>query len=121
MRNVESTERWEACSQLVDEVVEGGNAGLETLSLSDGVNELTTLGGAFENVTWNLLPMVEDALREGTTGGGGTERLSETEGLSDGQVSLDDEEGSSSNWLFTDNDTSALGKGLIDTTHSIIG
>lgn len=121
MMNVESTERLEACSQLVDEVVEGGNAGLETLSLSDGVNELTTLGGVVENVTWNLLPMVEDALREGTTGGGGTERLSETEGLSDGQVSLDDEEGSSSDGFFTDNDTSALGKGLIDTTHSIIG
>jgi len=119
--NVESTERWEADSQLVDEVIEGGNAGLETLSLSDGVNELTTLGGVVENVTWNLLPMVEDALRESTTGGGGTERLSETEGLSDGQVSLDDEEGSSSNGLFTDNDTSALSKGLIDTTHSIIG
>lgn len=65
--------------------------------------------------------MVEDTLREGTTGSGSTERLSETERLSDGQVSLDDEEGSSRDGLFTNNDTSALGKGLIDTTHSIIG
>ncbi len=31
-------------SELVDEVVEGGNALLESLSLSDGLNELATLG-----------------------------------------------------------------------------
>ena len=98
-----------------------GNAELETLSLSDGFDENASFGGAFEHVAWNLLPMIEDALREGTTGGGSTERLGETEGLSDGQVSLDDEEGSSTDGFFSDNDTSTLGKGLIDTTHGIIG
>jgi hypothetical protein len=45
--------------------------------------ELATLGGSFVWVTWDLLPMVEDALREGTAGGGSTESLSETEGFSD--------------------------------------
>lgn len=110
-----------ACSQLVDEVVEAWNAGLESLSLSDGLDELTSLGGGFVWVTWDLIPMVEDALREGTAGGGSTESLGETERLSDGEVSLDDEEGSSSDGLFTDNDTSSLGKGLIDATHGVIG
>jgi hypothetical protein len=65
--------------------------------------------------------MVEDALREGTAGGGSTESLSETEGFSDREVSLDDEEGSSGDGLFTDNDTSSLGKSLIDATHGIVG
>ena len=107
-------------SKLVDEVVDVGDAKLETLSLSDDFDELTTLGRGVEDVTWNLLPMVEDALREGTAGGGCSEGLSETERLSDGEVGLDNEEGSTGNGLFTDNDTSSLGKSLIDTTHSII-
>jgi len=64
--------------------------------------------------------MIEDALREGAAGGGSTEGLGETEGLSDGQVSLDDEERSTGDGLFADNDTSTLGEGLIDTTHGII-
>ena len=109
------------CSELVDEVIEAWNAGLESLSLSDGFDELATLGGSFEGVTWDLLPMVEDALREGTAGGGGTESLGETKGLSDREVSLYDEEGGSGNGLFTDNDTSSLSEGLIDATHGVVG
>lgn len=46
--------------------------------------------------------------------------LGESEGLSDWQVGLDNNEGSSDDWFFTNNDTSSLGKSLIDTTHSII-
>ena len=65
--------------------------------------------------------MVEDTLREGTAGSGSSEGLGESEGLSDWEIGLDDKEGSSRNWLLTNNDTSSLGKGLIDTTHGIIG
>ncbi len=110
-----------ASSELVDEVVESGDAGLETLSLSDGIDELATLGGGVVDVTWDLLPMVEDALREGTAGSGSTESLSETERLGDGEVSLDNQERGSSDWLLTDNDTSSLSEGLIDATHGVIG
>ncbi len=67
------------CSELIDEVIEAWDAGLKTLSLSDGFDELATLGGSVIWVTGDELPMVEDALREGTTGGGGTESLGETE------------------------------------------
>ncbi len=38
------SKRSSSCSELVDEVVEAWNAGLETLSLSDVLNELATLG-----------------------------------------------------------------------------
>ena len=48
-----------------------------------------------------------------------TESLDETEGLSDGEVSLDDEERSNRDGPFQDIDTSSLGEGLIDTTHLI--
>ena len=46
--------------------------------------------------------------------------LGETERFSDWEESLNDNEGSSRDWFFTDNDTSSLSKGLINTTHSII-
>jgi len=65
--------------------------------------------------------MVEDALWESTTWGCCTKSLSETEWLSDWQESLDHDQGSSLNWLFTVNNTSTLSKATIDTTDCIIG
>jgi hypothetical protein len=65
--------------------------------------------------------MVEDALREGTAGGGGAESLGETEGLSDGKESLDHDEGSSGNRFLTHDNTATLGEAVIDTTNGIIG
>jgi hypothetical protein len=64
--------------------------------------------------------MVEHALREGTSGSGGSEGLSETEGLGDGKVSLDHHEWGALNGLFGDDDTAALGHALVDTTYGII-
>jgi hypothetical protein len=46
--------------------------------------------------------------------------LGETEGLSDWEVSLNHDKWGSGNWLFTNNDTSALSKATIDTTYCII-
>ena len=65
--------------------------------------------------------MVEDALREGSTGGGGSEGLGETEGLADGQVSLHVDERSAGDGLLRDDDTSSLGESLIDGADDIIG
>mmetsp|Transcript_1469 Transcript_1469/g.1762 ORF Transcript_1469/g.1762 Transcript_1469/m.1762 type:complete len:284 (+) Transcript_1469:187-1038(+) len=64
--------------------------------------------------------MVEDALRESSTRGSGTESLGETKGLTDGQVSFHEHERSTYNGLFRDNDTSSLGETLVDTTNSIL-
>ena len=80
-----------------------------------------SLGTILERITVELLPMIEDALREGTTGGGGTESLSETKGLSDGQESLHvDKRGSGNGVLLIDN-TTTLGEALVDTTDGVIG
>jgi hypothetical protein len=65
--------------------------------------------------------MVKHALRESTSRCGSTESLGETEGLSDWQVRLDDNEGGSLKGLFTDNNTSALSEALVNTTYSIVG
>ena len=58
------------CSKLIDEVLDVGHTVLETLSLSDGLEEDSSLGGSLGWVSWDLIPMVEDTLREGTTGSG---------------------------------------------------
>lgn len=64
--------------------------------------------------------MIEDALWEGSSGGGGSENLGETEGLSDWQVSLHVDEWGTGDWLLRDDDTSSLGHGLVDGTDAVI-
>ena len=110
----------DASSELVNEVIEGGNSFTETLSLSDLGNENGSLGTFLKRVTIHLIPMREDALREGTTGSGSSESLSETEGLSDGEESLDVDERSSWDRIFFVDETSTLGHALIDTTDGVI-
>jgi hypothetical protein len=107
-------------SELVDEVVEGWDAFLETFALTGVGNDFGRLGAGFEWVTVEEFPMVEHALWESTSGSGGAESLSETEGLGDGQVSLDHHEWGSLNSFFGENNTTALGHALIDTTDGII-
>jgi len=64
--------------------------------------------------------MVKHALGESSAGGHGSQVLSETEGFSDGQVGLHDNQWSTGDGLLTDNNTSSLGQALIDTSHGII-
>jgi len=64
--------------------------------------------------------MVEHALWEGSSGCELSQMLSESERLSDWQVTLDNHQWGSIDWFFSNNDSSSLGKALIDTSHSII-
>jgi len=108
-------------SELVNEVVEARNAGLKTLSLSGLFHNFTTLGTSIERITTELLPMIEHALREGTTGSGGTESLGETEGFSDGEESLEQDERGTLDRLFRLDNTTTLGDAAVDTTYSVVG
>lgn len=65
--------------------------------------------------------MIEHALREGLTLGETSKMCSETEGFSDGQVSLDHVKGSTSDLFFLAHDTSSLVEAVIDTTHGVDG
>jgi len=109
-----------SCSELVDEVVEGWDTFAETLSGTDGGDEGGTLATLLKGITVEELPMREDTLWEGTTGGGSSEGLGETEGLGDGKEGLHvDERGAWDGVLFVDN-TSTLGEALVDSTDGII-
>ena len=92
----------------------------KSLSLSNSSNDFVGLGSLFKGVTGHELPMIEDHLWEGSSGGGGSEHLGETEGLSDWQMSFHVDKWGSDNWLLGDDDTSSLGKGLIDSTDAVI-
>ena len=54
-------------SELVNEVVKARDFWLKTLSLSDTKGNIVGHGVSFKRVTTEFFPMIEDALREGTT------------------------------------------------------
>jgi hypothetical protein len=109
------------CSELVNVVGEVGDDFLESLTEADALAGLTSLGLGVSGISSHLLPMVKDALREGTAGSGSAEGLGETEGLGDGKVSLDHAEGSSLNGLLTNDHTATLGEAAVNATYGIIG
>jgi len=108
----------ETCSEFIDEVIKRRDLSLDTLSLSDRGNEFSSSRLGNHWVSTKFLPMVEDTLREGSSGGGGSEGLSETEGFGDGKVGLHVDERGSGNRLFSDNDTSSGREALVDSTDS---
>ena len=65
--------------------------------------------------------MIEHTLGEGLSTGGGTEISGETEGLHDGQVSLNGEHGGSGTLLFAEDLTSALVQATVDTADGVFG
>jgi len=75
---------------MVTYVLNTWNLNLDTLTLPHFLDNVTRLGaGVKRRSTGKDLPMVEDGLREGLATSSGTEIGGETEGLVDGQVSLD--------------------------------
>ena len=68
-----------------------------------------------------MLPVVEDRLREGLTRGGGTEFTVEAEGLHNGEVGLDGEDGGTRTLLFADDLSTTLVEDGVDTTNGVLG
>jgi len=106
--------------QLVDEVAKVGDLGLETLTLADGLDGDVGLRARGEGIGGELLPMVEDALREGLTTSAGAEISGEAERFGDGEVGTDVVDGGAGAVLFTDDDTTAAGEDTVDTTHGVL-
>jgi hypothetical protein len=103
-------------------VLVAGNDLLETLALAHLGDDLTGLGGGVQRgATRNDSPVIEHGLGEGLATGGGAEIGGETEGLVDGQVSLDVEQRSSGALLLGVDVTTAAGEDTVDTTHSLLG
>ena len=98
-----------------------GNDLLETLALAHLLDDLTGLGGGVERRTAGEdAPVIEDGLGEGLATGSGTEIGRETEGLVDGQVSLDHEQRGTGTLLLSVDVTTAAGEDTVDTTLSLI-
>jgi len=66
-------------SELVNEVIKSWNIWLESLSCSDCSSEVIGLGSFLKWVSSKLLPMIEHTLWEGTSRGGSSEGLGESE------------------------------------------
>lgn len=99
-----------------------GNDLLETLALAHLLDDLTGLAGGVEGRTAGEdAPVIEDGLGEGLATGSGAEIGRETEGLVDGQVSLDHEQRSTRTLLLGVDVTTAAGEDTVDTTHSLLG
>ena len=107
-------------SEFIDEVLEWWDTNLETLSLSNGGDNRGSFTSFLERISGHWLPMVEHTLWESSARGGGSQGLGETEGFSDWEVGLHLHEWGSGNWLFSNNDTSSLGKTLVNWTNAII-
>jgi hypothetical protein len=103
-------------------VVDIRHLNLDTLALAHIGNDLSGKGGVVERrATLENLPVVEDQLGEGLTGSVGSEIGGETEGLVDGEVSLDVEQRGTDTLGLLENVTSPAGKDTVDTTHSLLG
>ena len=105
--------------QLVDEVGEVGDLGLETLALADVLNDDVGLRAGGEGIGGEFLPVIEDALREGLATSAGAEVSGEAEGFSDGEVGTDVVDGGAGAVFFTDDDTTAAGEDTVDATHGV--
>lgn len=103
-------------------VVVARNLLLETLALTHLSNDLARLrGGVKRRSTRKDRPVVEDGLREGLTTGSGTEIARETEGLGDGQISLDVEQRGTGSLLLGVDVTTTAGEDTVDATHGLLG
>ena len=99
-----------------------GNDLLETLALAHFLDDLTGLGGGVERRTAGEdAPVIEDGLGESLATGSGAQIGRETEGLVDGQVSLDHEQRGTGTLLLSVDVTTAAGEDTVDTTHSLLG
>ncbi|GKT92871.1 elongation factor 2 [Colletotrichum tofieldiae] len=118
---------WERRLQLVvvlriTHVLNTRNLNLETLALTHLLDDLADLGGAVKRrATGQGLPVVEDKLGEGLSGGGLAQVTVEAEGLHDGEVGLDGEQRSAGTLLLTEDVTTSAGKDTVDTTHGLLG
>jgi len=72
-----------ASSKFIDEVFEKWDTWLETLSLSDGFDDLVGFGSNFKRISGHLFEVREDALWESSSRGVGSKGLGETERFSD--------------------------------------
>lgn len=108
--------------ELVVEVLNTRNLNLDTLAFPHILDDLTRLAGGVEHGTTRKNgPMIKHGLGECLSTGVRAEIGGETEGLIDGQVSLDVEQRSTRALLLGENVASPSCQDTVDTTHGLFG
>eukprot|EP01137_Pigoraptor_chileana_P031526 Opistho-2@19439 len=107
--------------QLVIVLVEVGDALLETLALAAALNDLTGLRRNIKDVAGENLPVVKHALGEGLATGVRAEIGSEAERLVDGQESLDNVHGGTSNALLAEHVATPAVEHSVNATNGSLG
>jgi len=106
--------------QLVEEVVEGGDALLQSLPLPRLHDDDTGFGIGLQRAAGENLPMVEHALWESLSRGGGSQFGGETEGLHDGEIGFDHVHGRSLDLLVLEHVTSLSVQDAVDATDGLL-
>lgn len=102
--------------QLVQVLRQIWQAFLQTLTLTDVLDDLVRLRAGVSWVTGEDLPVIEHALRECLSTGVGSQIGGETERLVDGQISLDDEHGRTGDLRVLEHVSTASVQHTVDAT-----
>merc|ERR1712039_470890 len=107
-------------SELVKVVAKGGHRHLDVLTLTDLEHQLLHLAARLHGVARQVLPVVEDALRECLAAGLLTQRRHKAEGLSDWQVRLHLDEGRALTRVLLKHAAAPQVHARVDTAHGLL-
>merc|ERR1712002_63785 len=107
--------------QLVEVVIQAWNALFQALPLPRFRDDDSGFRFPIERIAGKALPMVEHALRESLSGGGGSQFSSEPEGFHDGQVGLDHAHGSTLDLRIFEHVASLPIQHSVDATNGRLG
>merc|ERR1712187_632270 len=110
----------EANSELVEVVPKGGHRDLDVLTLADLEHQLLHLAARLHGIARQVLPVVEDALRECLAAGLLAQRRHEAEGLSDWQVRLHLDEGRALTRVLLEHACSPRTAARVDAAHGLL-
>jgi len=108
------------CLKLVKILAELWNSFLQSLALSNGVDDLITFGSGYVRGSRHRFPMIESHLREGLSSGVRTKISSETKRLQNRQVRQQSNLGSSRLLVFAEDVPTTTSQYTVDITHSVL-
>eukprot|EP00438_Fugacium_kawagutii_P020096 Skav232648 [mRNA] locus=scaffold2334:107781:121188:+ [translate_table: standard] len=107
--------------ELVQVVAKGRHLHLEVLALADLQNQLLHLAALVQRISWQVLPVIEDALREGLSTGGLSQGRHEAEGLGHGEVGLHLHQGRSLALVLLEDAAAAQVHAVVHAAHGLLG
>merc|ERR1712217_187166 len=106
--------------KLVEVIAEGRHCDLQVFALTDLEDQLLHLAASLHGITWQVLPVVEDALRECLATGLLTQCGHEAERLRDGEMRLHLDERSALTRILLEDATAAQVHARVDAAHGLL-